>query len=318
MVELGASMDDDGNDHEDEGLGLDPASIAGAAKAAGAVGKAANTLTKNSVFSALFLPMAKAQGDHWGRETRERLAAAAEAKKRRNLQAHLEAVRGKVTGDFDPDLTQRWVDGSEHIDPVDRELSEAWHAVLLGIATGDPLRRRLLDAVRSMSADEAEAFMLFAHNRAAISLSPDHRRRLASLGLLEHPVDFLMGYRAYPIYALVGLGIMGLLVSDALGEIIGLYARVTPIMFAMIVFVGVMALSLPVLRPRLTNLGTALLRLTRKVESIEKPATADEAPTAPTPEGSSPTSSRRSATASRSRKSKSAQPKQDNDGQSDS
>lgn len=42
---------------------MDPVTAAGAAKG---LMTTANSVTKNSLFQALFLPTAKAYGDHWG------------------------------------------------------------------------------------------------------------------------------------------------------------------------------------------------------------------------------------------------------------
>ena len=184
---------------------MDPLTAAGAAKA---LTTTANAASKNTFLQALFMPTAKAYGDHWGAETREKLKRAAAAKKQQNVEAHLLAVQPHVESRFqpDPELTEEWMRGAESVDPVDEELSKAWRATLLAIGRGDPYRKRMLSVVQSMSPDEARAFLMIATRLrrssilAELSSGPggypvfslnDYRARLEGLGLVRSRWEML-------------------------------------------------------------------------------------------------------------------------------
>ena len=195
----------------DDGLAMDPiTTAAGLAKVAGAAAGTANTIAKNSLVHNLLGPVTKAYGDHWGEQARANLKAglkeAAEAKKAENLSAHARAVRDRIGDDFKPDpaLSEEWVAGAEGIDPQDAELAAAWRGVLLAIGSGEIQRRRLLNAVQSLSPEEAHAFMAIYVAKGAYSESvAPYRSRLESYGLLIRPLDFLTNRRHLIMYVMM-------------------------------------------------------------------------------------------------------------------
>lgn len=180
-----------------DGLDMDPliTAAAGVAKVAGA----ANTLANNTFAHNLFGPITKAYGDHWGEQAtvrlKEKLRSAAEAKKTKNLFAHLRAVEGLIGQEFNPDptLSQEWVAGAERVDPQDAELAAAWRGVLLAIGDGESQRRRLLSVVQSLSPEEAHAFMsMYLPKESGFEeFDTAHRSRLEALGLLIRPLEIL-------------------------------------------------------------------------------------------------------------------------------
>lgn len=194
---------------------MDPMSAVGAANA---LAKTTNTLTKNSVFQALFLPVAKAYGDHWGREAREKLKAAASTKAQDNVLSHLEAVRRHAGEDFkpDPSLTAEWLDGVEKVDPADKELSAAWQGVMLAIGSGNIMRSRLLRVVKELTPEIAHSFIVVSRRRynidtfirPPIGIPPEDRRRLVEMGLVKRPSDLLTSPNSIVFILLVMWGLI--------------------------------------------------------------------------------------------------------------
>lgn len=258
---------------------MDPVTAAGAAKG---LMTTASSVSKNSLFQALFLPTAKAYGDHWGAETREKLQQAKAAKKRSNIASHLQAVQPQISVEFkpDPELTEAWMSGAEDIDPVDEELSRAWRATLLAIGEANPHRKRMLETVRGMSAEEASAFeaifrrvrrtplvtSFYGIGRQYPASISEHRGRLESLGLVHSRWHMLFSPYGRQAIAMVGFMVAtGLLVGPMFsvvrgqGELVRIWSEaVTPLTLSLAFLLGFMMLMRMMMDLSLTSFGHSL------------------------------------------------------------
>ncbi len=305
---------------------MDPIAAAGAAKSLTATAGAA---AKNPFLQALLMPMAKAYGDHWGRATRERLAAAAVAKKRNNVEEHLVAVRPQLDDAFRPDpvMAEEWLTGSEEIDPVDEELSAAWRATLLAIGSGDPYRQRMLTTVRSMSPDEARAFVLLARRGQdrfgvggpyGLSFYPlrehqfslsDDRGRLEGLGLVRSRTAMLGGPSSrwgFSLCLLVLLAAFALQAASLIppwsqyrsAEVID---GTMPLVLSVVAVLGLWTVTRAMTSISLTEFGFALARAILRMESFER-SQPERQTTESSPEGSPTRKPRKRAAASSAKK----------------
>jgi len=257
-----------------------------AAKAVSATASAANAVAKNSIVQALFLPTAKAYGDHWGREAKEKLAAAADAKREENVTAHLEAVRRTIGADFQPDpaLADAWIDGVKDVDPVDADLAAAWRGVLLAIGAGDLHRQKLLSVVKALSPEEAHSFMLLAatDNRGDVEHVSEHRRRLEELGLLRRPLDLAFDQQTRQTLMTFAMSVvMVVTVAVVIPAMVAIAPRAFPIapdfanliqaagttLGVMVAVMGLLRLFFSLSRPRLSALGYALVAVANRVRT---------------------------------------------------
>lgn len=109
--------------------------------------------------------------DYLGIEIRDYFKANVEewkAKRReRNLNAHLEAVRNKLTKEpasnnqSSPSIRQlvifdEWIEKAQDIDPEDSELSDIWQNLLAKAARGERVPTEVLAALKSLSPKEAQ------------------------------------------------------------------------------------------------------------------------------------------------------------------
>jgi hypothetical protein len=155
-------------------------------------GKGANALVTTKIRDQLFGPLAKAYGDHWGLEAKEKLEAKRQEKKAANAQSHvaiLAQVHAKRSYEdiFSDRQFEEWIQSASDVDPeVDPDLAEFWRAALIAIAEGDPARDRLLRIVKSLSSDDAVylATGRFSGPRFVGSNEGGHIRRLEEAGVL--------------------------------------------------------------------------------------------------------------------------------------
>ena len=275
---------------------LDPLSAIGLAKAANAAVATTETVAKSGVFQALVMPTARAYGDHWGKNVKEKLQAAKEVKKESNLSAHLEVLRSKVKEDSqaDPTLVQDWLEGVENIDPIDKDLSTAWRGVLLSIADGSLYRKRLLDVVKNMTAGEAHAFMLIA-KRTIVTQDDtisEYRSGLEKLGLTRRPAEVILNSSIFIFSTalLILTTILWFIPVFLFLQPKNLLSGVTQLTNATATFC-VIVLLLPLMYevfkairyPRLTKLGYALAKVSTKiVEDVSVEAKAEAPETKPT------------------------------------
>jgi len=239
-----------------------------------ALGKAGKAVEKTGVIKALLLPTAKAYGDDWGRRAKERLAEAAKARQAANLEAHVEAIRGRVSEDSNPDpqLTSDWLDGARDIDPEDKELSAAWRATMLAIARGDAQRSELLSIIKTMTPSEAAAFLVLTRRlrQGAISLAGalDYKPRLQTMGLLRAPGQAFSRPSMVMVLlfiSLLAIAFLFLLFAESRGVPTALSRTLDPVFVWATVLMGygfvMSALVVWVfVRPQPTQLGRTLLR----------------------------------------------------------
>ena len=264
---------------------MDPLSAAaGLAKTAGVAAGAANSASKNSIVHALYLPAAKAWGEYNEEKAREKIAAAKVKKRQKNLQSHLEAVQSTVKDEFapDPGLAEEWIAGAERVDPIDEELSAAWRAVLLAIGSGEPYRQRLLDAVKTMTPDEASVFMWVAerHRWPRGETTTDYRCRFEALKLMVRPLDLALNSSTYSVavmlFVVLGFSIGGAILapslvssSDSYGaehvaRTVFLLQASSWLLVLSLVGLAMMQVQKILFRPVLTDLGRALSRLSQR------------------------------------------------------
>ncbi len=241
---------------------------------------AGKALDKAGVWKALLLPMAKAYGDHWGQQAQQRIAEAIEAKKLKNLSAHIEAVEERAGPEADPDpdpeMLLAWMEGAARVDPHDEELAAAWRGVFDAIAAGDVYRTRMLAAARSLTPDEAHAFLNISRMQrlwGLDSMQLDYHKKFRDLGLIEKPVSQIIRLfvMAIPGMAVVAAGyyyyfppflVAGLESLQAAKGQVNVKMAATAIFLLLIALIASAMFRL-LLSTRLTTFGRSFLRRAR-------------------------------------------------------
>lgn len=165
-----------------------------------AAGTAVNALVPAKLGDQLFGPLATAYGDHWGAEARERLEAKRAAKRAKNAERQLSVlqridIKRDYSDLFADEQFESWAELASETDPdVDPDLADFWKATLLAIGNGDSARKRLLDIVKSLTPDDAEALAAGKWEGPRLRVKSDSGlvRRLEMAGILGNPWQTLI------------------------------------------------------------------------------------------------------------------------------
>ncbi len=129
------------------------------------------SVVKGLSFTPAITALLKPTAEYLGTELRDYVKATVEelkSKRRdRNINAHLEAVRAKLTDQPPPKsqagpsfsqlaLFDEWIEKAQDIDPEDKDLSDIWRNLLIKAARGETVPTEVVAALKSLSPKEAQ------------------------------------------------------------------------------------------------------------------------------------------------------------------
>jgi Arc/MetJ-type ribon-helix-helix transcriptional regulator len=125
----------------------------------------------------------------------EKIDAAIESRKAKNVSDHIASARSKLDASQSQSLDEPgveqltlfsdWVEHSANIDPRDKEISDMWQNLLLEMTGQKPNTSLLLNKLKELSPEDAQVLIKLSHHDTSRNLSEEDIYRLKKLESLE-------------------------------------------------------------------------------------------------------------------------------------